>query len=299
MHLVDAWRAAIFRVDSGRGCSRRRRRGDGSDRGGDRDDRDAVGVVPGEHLLLCTGVTDGDGRRRGEMDRHVRQSAYGHSLHDRGVRRSDGGTGSDASFTRADIATGGNYTHVFSAPGTYTYYCEFHGYAEMHGTIVVRAAPVATTTSSPAPPTTSSPTASATTPTSATTPGGQFGSSPGPASTTRSSAAGNSPADRASDGGLGVPAVVSPRIRRGIRADRHGRAVGVDSTSPTDLTPGSGRRRLTALRAVPLSALLGGIPAPRAHSADGVALVSCGCRTPRRSCGRSRRTRRSGPTSAI
>jgi LPXTG-motif cell wall-anchored protein len=120
----------------------------------------------------------------------------------------DGGTGSDASFTRADIATGGDFTHVFSAPGTYTYYCEFHGYAEMHGTIVVKAAVVTTTTSSPAPPTTSNPT-SGTTPTRATAPGGRVTSSPGPGATSQGSPAENSTADNSSSDEARDPGLAS------------------------------------------------------------------------------------------
>jgi plastocyanin len=96
----------------------------------------------------------------------------------------DGGTGTDASFTRADIDTGHDFTHVFSAPGTYTYYCELHGYLEMHGTIVVQAAPVATTTTSPASTTTT--TAGSTTATSSvTTPNGGTNSAPVTATTSR------------------------------------------------------------------------------------------------------------------
>ena len=100
----------------------------------------------------------------------------------------DGGTGTDASFTRADIDTGHDFTHVFSAPGTYTYYCELHGYVEMHGTIVVQAAPVTSTTTSPA--TTTTTTAGSTTATSSvTTPNGGTKSAPPPTSTARSAKA--------------------------------------------------------------------------------------------------------------
>jgi plastocyanin len=88
----------------------------------------------------------------------------------------DGGTGTDASFTRADIDTGHDFTHVFSAPGTYNYYCEIHGYIDMRGTIVVRAA-VTTTTSGVSPTTTTN--SSAPTTSTVTTPNGGSTGSPG------------------------------------------------------------------------------------------------------------------------
>jgi len=77
-----------------------------------------------------------------------------------------GGTGTDASFGSADVAaaSGTTFSHVFTEPGTYVYYCKIHGYALMHGTITVTAAPT-TTTSAPA----SSMTPSTAVPTTATT----------------------------------------------------------------------------------------------------------------------------------
>ncbi|HTD49207.1 MAG TPA: plastocyanin/azurin family copper-binding protein [Acidimicrobiia bacterium] len=67
-----------------------------------------------------------------------------------GCNGTSGGTGTDASFGSADVAaaSGTTFTHVFSAPGTYVYYCTIHGYTLMHGTITVTAAP--TTTTAPA-----------------------------------------------------------------------------------------------------------------------------------------------------
>ena len=61
------------------------------------------------------------------------------------------GTGTDSSFTSGDIAaaSGATFSHTFSQPGTYVYYCKIHGYALMHGTITVTAA--TTTTAAPAP----------------------------------------------------------------------------------------------------------------------------------------------------
>ncbi len=66
-----------------------------------------------------------------------------------------GGTGTDASFGSADVAatSGATFSHVFTQPGTYVYYCRIHGYALMHGTITVTAAP---TTTAPTPSTAAS-----------------------------------------------------------------------------------------------------------------------------------------------
>jgi plastocyanin len=70
-----------------------------------------------------------------------------------------GGTGTDATFTTAnlDAGSGAKFTHAFNGPGTYNYYCAIHGYALMHGTVTVTAAtpttttPTTTTTASTAP----------------------------------------------------------------------------------------------------------------------------------------------------
>jgi plastocyanin len=49
-----------------------------------------------------------------------------------------GGTGTDAGFgSPGTIASGGKYVFKFKGTGTYTYYCQVHGYALMHGTITV------------------------------------------------------------------------------------------------------------------------------------------------------------------
>ena len=61
-----------------------------------------------------------------------------------------GGTGNDAGFTSGDVASGSTYAHTFQGPGTYTYYCAIHGYAAMHGVIVVNAAPPPTTSATTA-----------------------------------------------------------------------------------------------------------------------------------------------------
>jgi plastocyanin len=47
-------------------------------------------------------------------------------------------TATDRSFDSEGLDTGGTWTHRFTKPGRYTYYCELHPY--MKGTIVVVAA---------------------------------------------------------------------------------------------------------------------------------------------------------------
>jgi plastocyanin len=48
------------------------------------------------------------------------------------------GTGTDTGFGSGAIAPGTKYKFTFSGKGTYVYYCQIHGYAVMHGTVVVR-----------------------------------------------------------------------------------------------------------------------------------------------------------------
>jgi plastocyanin len=48
-----------------------------------------------------------------------------------------GGTGKDTGLGSGTIAKGAKYSFVFHGAGTYTYYCQIHGYALMHGTITV------------------------------------------------------------------------------------------------------------------------------------------------------------------
>jgi hypothetical protein len=65
-----------------------------------------------------------------------------------------GGTGTDAAFSTGKLAlpAGGRAQHTFTQPGTYVYFCSIHGYALMHGTITVTAAPPpATTVPAPVP----------------------------------------------------------------------------------------------------------------------------------------------------
>jgi len=43
------------------------------------------------------------------------------------------------SFDSGNVAAGGTYTHTFTVPGTYRYFCDPHNGAGMTGTIVVTA----------------------------------------------------------------------------------------------------------------------------------------------------------------
>jgi plastocyanin len=88
-----------------------------------------------------------------------------------------GGTGTDATFTPADAADvpdGTNFSHTFNGAGTYTYFCAIHGYAAMHGAIVVLAAP----SSTPTTPTTAAPSTTAQSAISAPAPGSLPASTP-------------------------------------------------------------------------------------------------------------------------
>jgi plastocyanin len=53
----------------------------------------------------------------------------------------NGGTGTDAWTGSPTVFNGGSYSHTFTGAGTYVYYCMIHGYAQMHGTVTVSAAP--------------------------------------------------------------------------------------------------------------------------------------------------------------
>ena len=50
----------------------------------------------------------------------------------------NGGTGKQTGLKSPTIGRGKTYSFVFRKPGTYRYFCQFHGYAAMHGTITVR-----------------------------------------------------------------------------------------------------------------------------------------------------------------
>jgi plastocyanin len=72
-----------------------------------------------------------------------------------------GGSGNDAGFTMGSVSIGGSFSHTFHGAGTYTYYCAIHGYAAMHGVIVVNAAPPPSTATTVAPSTSGQPTTTA------------------------------------------------------------------------------------------------------------------------------------------
>jgi len=65
-----------------------------------------------------------------------------------------GGTGTDSWFSAGDVPANGSYSFTFHGAGTYAYFCAIHGYAAMHGEIVVTAATPASTATTAAPPTT-------------------------------------------------------------------------------------------------------------------------------------------------
>jgi plastocyanin len=62
-----------------------------------------------------------------------------------------GGTGAQPGFGDASLSPGTSYTFTFTAAGTYVYYCAIHGYAAMHGTIIVTAATSPTPRPAPTP----------------------------------------------------------------------------------------------------------------------------------------------------
>ena len=49
-----------------------------------------------------------------------------------------GGTGTDTKFASPAIGAGRTYAFTFKHVGTYRYYCKFHGYGVMHGTVTVK-----------------------------------------------------------------------------------------------------------------------------------------------------------------
>ncbi len=48
-----------------------------------------------------------------------------------------GGNGTDRWPDSGTFHQGQTYSHTFTGPGSYVYYCTIHGYAQMHGTITV------------------------------------------------------------------------------------------------------------------------------------------------------------------
>jgi plastocyanin len=79
----------------------------------------------------------------------------------------DGGTGTDSPLD-GTVGPGSDFSHTFTGPGTYLYYCKIHGYALMNGIVTVDASGPTTTASTIATTTTTASTSSSTTPTTAT-----------------------------------------------------------------------------------------------------------------------------------
>jgi len=46
-------------------------------------------------------------------------------------------TAKDGSFDSGNMGSGSSYTHTFTTPGTYRYFCAYHSW--MVGTVVVKA----------------------------------------------------------------------------------------------------------------------------------------------------------------
>ena len=61
----------------------------------------------------------------------------------------DGGTGTDSPLDNL-VAPGQDFSHTFTGPGTYVYYCQIHGYRNMNGLVTV-ASEETTTTRRPRP----------------------------------------------------------------------------------------------------------------------------------------------------
>lgn len=88
------------------------------------------------HLLLAATIAISDFKFKpatltvtaGQSVRFVNRDQEAHTV-----------TATDNGFDSAGLDTGGTWTHTFTRPGRYTYYCELHPY--MKGTIIVVAAP--------------------------------------------------------------------------------------------------------------------------------------------------------------
>lgn len=114
-----------------------------------------------------------------------------------------GGTGTDTTFTTAQVANGATYSHTFHGAGTYTYFCAIHGYATMHGVIVVGSSSPSSTATTIAPSTTSQSV------TTGSTPGSTGGTTGGPTidSTGGTGAGGTAPVSLAA-----TPTTTDPRL---------------------------------------------------------------------------------------
>ena len=98
-----------------------------------------------------------------------------------------GGSGSDAGFESGDLPAGATFSHTFHGAGSYSYYCPIHGYAAMHGAVVVNAAPTPSTSPAVAPSTTALTVTTA--PAPGSTPGSTAGSTPVSGAATASASA--------------------------------------------------------------------------------------------------------------
>jgi plastocyanin len=58
---------------------------------------------------------------------------------------------SPATFNSGAVPAGGSFDQVFNSAGTYNYYCAFHGYDVMHGTVTVAAPAAAAPAATPSP----------------------------------------------------------------------------------------------------------------------------------------------------
>ena len=104
----------------------------------------------------------------GDTVRWTDQSGFTHAVtrcDPQDCEGNDGGTGSDGlpnGIVSSDPLQ--DFSHTFSGPGTYVYYCALHGYAAMNGIVTVAAAEDTSTTT-----TTTTTTTAARTPTAAAT----------------------------------------------------------------------------------------------------------------------------------
>jgi plastocyanin len=121
-------------------------------------------------------------------------------------------TATDGSFASADLSSG-TYERTFSTPGTYAYYCTFHGTLQgggMAGTVVVAQAPAPTNT--PQSTATSEPTD---TPEATSTAGPTNTPAPGATPTAVEVVPVSAPAESSTPGGGAQPALTAPTAGTG------------------------------------------------------------------------------------
>ncbi|MDQ4131999.1 MAG: hypothetical protein M3179_02080 [Actinomycetota bacterium] len=83
----------------------------------------------------------------GNVGEPVKWTSFSIEVHD--IRRCtlgpcpfNGGTGTDPTFVSSpEIEPSAEWSHTFTAPGSYNYYCEIHGYSVMHGTVQIAGEP--------------------------------------------------------------------------------------------------------------------------------------------------------------